>query len=409
MGMPQQGPQNSRAEDHRPQQENSQSYPQPPHACRFWGMVGNGYAPATLAGQLRDGPGTTLKKLADSNRDGWGFASFLNGVGGYNLLGPLVRRGRPQANDSLSHNYDQAVTELCGLRPRAVIGHIRAGSSGHTGVPDPHPFLQEGIAFAHNGDIPLDTLYNLLTRDDLHYLAYHEPEYVNGYIDSELYFLYLLKYAHAHPEFDRAEALRCAVFELGQISSGSRLNFVMTAGDTLYALRFASWDDRDPVCYYPTGGAEARRDNPPYWIVASQPVGPDSSRWGLIPPATLAVFVPGQPVRFLSISQAAANPKPPEQRRAQPAQVWPGRPNPTSTGTRIPLVVPAGGGLVAMRVVDVTGREVWSTPPERLEAGAREIAWGGRDRWGRIVPGGCYFCVVRVGEEEFNQRVVVTR
>jgi predicted glutamine amidotransferase len=286
----------------------------PEHACRFWGLIGTGYPAGLIEDDLRSGTITNLRQLGASNHDGWGFASFLPDTLGRLLRGPLVRRGRPPSTHPQDPDFDLAVDEIAELNPRASLGHVRAASSGHFGLPDPHPFLHEGFAFAHNGTVSCTTMVGLLTGDDPGYLETHPPEYINGYIDSELLFLYLLKYRHAHPALPRAEALRDAAAALFEIVAPARLNFVMTAGDTLYALRCGGHDEYDPVRYYPNAAGSSSVGDPhgktepsPFWVVASQPVGSDLNLWAPFPPRTLGVFVPGEAPRFLPL---ASGPQP---------------------------------------------------------------------------------------------------
>ncbi len=280
----------------------------PEHACRFWGMVGTGYPEGLIEDHLRSGTVTSLRQLGLSNDDGWGLASFLAASTGPQLRGPLVRRGRPPTTHPQDPDFNIAVDEMVDLRPRAAIGHVRAATSGHFGLPDPHPFLHERFAFAHNGSLSCATVVGLLTADDPGYLDAHPPEYIDQLIDSELLFMYLLKYRRAHPEQPEPEALRDAASTLFAAVAPSKINFVMTAGDTLYALRCAVHDDLDPVRYYPGPIANSSVDEPggkseasPYWVVASQGLGSDMGLWLPIPARTLAVFVPGQPPQFLPL------------------------------------------------------------------------------------------------------------
>lgn len=280
----------------------------PGHNCRFWGMVGQGYPASLVEDQLRGAGSSTLRTLGGYNRDGWGFASFPSDTAFRRVLGgPVVRRGRPPASSSdplfpVDPNFDVAVDEIQRLRPRALLGHVRTGSSGHWGLPDPHPFLHLSYAFAHNGGVPANVCEELTAAEDANYLNRYPPEYVRGTIDSEIYFLWLMCHREAHPELSTTEALREGLALLWPLVHGARINFVLTQGDTLYALRASAYDTGDQVRYYPN-------DDPtsPFWIAASQPMGTEGSKWAAIPATTLAVFVPGQAPSFYPI----ANPDPP--------------------------------------------------------------------------------------------------
>lgn len=269
----------------------------PGHNCRFWALVGQGYPPGLLDEQLRRDGHTTLQSLGEYNRDGWGFVSYPSDTTMRRLLlAPLARRGRPAADQPADPNFSVAVDELMRGRPRAVLGHVRTGTSGHWGIPDPHPFVQRGLAFAHNGGVSITVIEELIDAELPGFLDDNPPEYVRGNVDSEILFLWLLCHAEAHPELPFTEAVREAVELLYDRVAPARLNFIMTRGDTLWALRCSGSDTPDPVRYYPNDAPAS-----PFWIVASQPVGAEGGRWAAIPPASLGVFVPGQPPAFYPV------------------------------------------------------------------------------------------------------------
>ena len=102
---------------------------------------------------------------------------------------------------------------------------------------------------------------------------------------------------------------------------------------------------------------------------------------------------------------------------SDPVAVPPGRvgvvpfsivPNPTTGSIRIQLAV-TGRSPVEVRVVDVTGRTVWSLPETGLGAGTHQVEWDGRDSSERPVPSGVYFCHVRCGDVTVARRVVLAR
>ncbi|MCK4302958.1 MAG: class II glutamine amidotransferase [Candidatus Eisenbacteria sp.] len=294
-----------------------------PHACRFWGLIGSDYPESLITQHLRDGQIENLKDLGHHNSNGWGLACFLADASLLSFNRPLTRRGRPPASHLHDPDYDLAIEELIVLRPRAAVGNVRLVAVRHGGLPNPHPFQHEGMVFVHSGHITNTRRLQdeFLTAE---YIETHPLDYTGSYIDAELYFLYILKSIHAHlartshltkpghadarpqqrvGEKSRSssyyEALCQAVCDLSAMTGDERIDFVLTAGDTLYALRFAGSDETDPLCFYPsdasqTGGYSAS----PYWVVATQPLGSDTAQWDTIPPRTLGVFVPGQAPQF---------------------------------------------------------------------------------------------------------------
>ncbi len=370
-------------------------------ACRFWGLIGDRYPADLIPDQLRDGTVSNLERLGGSSTDGWGIGYFISPAVGLSLTQPIVRRGGPRANDPNEREYRLAVEELRLVKPRAAIGHVRAASSGHIGVPDPHPFQHEGILFAHNGTIPEEVLLDLLEVDNPGYLGTHPPDWTQGYIDSELYFLYLLKYANQHPRLSRTEAFRQAVRDLsGRVDV--RLNFVMTEGDTMWALRCAPGDIYDPVAYSPWGiGATSS-----YWTVASQPLGSHGGEWAPIPRRTLAVFVPGVAPRFVSID--AADPAPPPESRAT-MTFGNAVPNPTRGEVAIPVRTSVDGLTGRVEIWDAQGRSIWRSGMIPFGRGDNSVRWSGRDGSGRAVASGIYFCRITAGPEVHEEPIRVVR
>jgi len=388
----------------------------PASSCRFWALIGNDYPEDLLVDHLQEGTLGSLKSLGGSYRDGWGIASFPGEVGLDCLQGPLIRRGRPQANWAWETEYDLSVAELDCLRPRAAMAHVRSGGTGHWGLPDPHPFLHERFIFVHNGELPADTLVSLLTEDELHYLQYHPTEYVNGYIDSELYLMYLLKIVH-QGQGTLEESLVRAINNLAAITQQKkRMNFALTAGDTLYALRYGRDDADDPLMYCRAANLPGGRASS-WYVVSSEIVGSSSFGWASIPERTFAVFVPGEDPRFTPITGISAAPGAPGRSDEPPAQgigqgrdggasVVPLGANPTTGAARFRLDLP-GPAPVVLTVMTAGGRRVRRADLGSLPAGAHEISWDGLDGSGlRAVPGQ-YFCTIEAGDLRSVQRVTL--
>ncbi len=388
--------------------------PQAAQACRFWALVGDGYPQEMIEDHLRSGSSANLKGLASSHPDGWGFAWRLPPSIPAPLDRPIIRRSRVAADDPWSGEYDAAVDEIIAASPNIAVGHIRRCSdqrdSCRCEIPNPHPFQREGFLFAHNGTIPVDVLISLLLEDDPEYITHHPPDYAGAFIDSELYFLYLLKAIDAHPEMTRVEALRQAIFRLAGVTN-CRLNFVLVSGDTLYALRYVPTIEGDPVRYYP-----ANVPSPPFWVAASQALGSHMPDWGTIPPRSLAVLVPGEEAVFYPVGVTLDLPTTPPGgwMRGEMSGV---RPNPARADIviRVPASAPVEGvtlesGDVTVEVLDAQGRVIWrSARGLRAEGRAIEVRWDGRDLQGHVVPCGSYFCKITTGAETRTERITVIR
>jgi len=278
----------------------AQSTPEEPHNCRLWALIGHDYPDTLLREHLQTGSIANLRQLGAANYDGWGFAYTPGERLGLPISGLLYRRGGPRANHPHEPEYDRTVAELRALRPTAIVGHVRRGTSGHWGIPDPHPFLhpqpsERAMAFAHNGSVnELAMLALLGDYTDTHPLEYTVGLPGSGPIDSELLFLYLLKYKDEHPELASfSEAIPPAIGEVMRATGSHSLNVTMTQGDTLYAVSAFG------LSYYPLAG---RGDPPsPYWVVASQIVGSGAAGWGTIPSGMLGVFAPEAAPRFVPL------------------------------------------------------------------------------------------------------------
>lgn len=80
------------------------------------------------------------------HRDGWGLVSFRGGSPRY-----IGRSERPL---HLDPSYDAALDDVVRLEgPNIVIAHARRGSEGSRSLVNTHPFVGEGIVFAHNGTV----------------------------------------------------------------------------------------------------------------------------------------------------------------------------------------------------------------------------------------------------------------
>lgn len=272
----------------------------PGHACRFWGMIG----PAPQAGILEDQlvSGTNcMMELAQSNPDGWGLTYYSPGLQAAGLDHPITLRGGPRANHEFDWRYKAAVAEMLNLGATCAVVHVRSASSGHTGIPDPHPFRRGNLVFGHNGTLNTTLMTSLLEQDDPKYLEKHPPDYENAYVDSELYFLYVLKIRDKGVERGSAavsHSLRDAIpeavllmYDAGAIQTAA--NCIIADGDTLYALRFDKHDQSRYKIHY--------KEVPGAWVAASEPVGTDTTGWKALPAKSLGVFTITSPPDIVTV------------------------------------------------------------------------------------------------------------
>jgi predicted glutamine amidotransferase len=269
------------------------------HACRFWAMLGDTAPDSTLRDQLVTGK-YSFRALGASNGNGWAVAYSAESLMAAGLDHPVILRAGPRANHDYDTRYIDAVDEMLAMDAHAAIVHVRAASSGHAYVPDPHPFWRGGIALAHNGTFYTAQMVELLEEDHPGYLDEHPPDFRNPYIDSELFTLYVLKLRdqgvdrggfHSHALGDVIAEAVLRAYDAGAL--GTAANCAVTADDTLFVTRF----DRNDQARY-----KARyRKVESTWIVCSEPVGTDTTGWSTIPPKSLAIFTPGSPLELRTI------------------------------------------------------------------------------------------------------------
>lgn len=202
------------------------------HECRLWGITAAQLSSAVVLNQLIYQP-NSLKALGASNPNGWG-------LGFYNNIEPIVLRGQSAANTDPDFNL--AAKEVAGSGAIIAVGHVRRASSGLVNIPDPHPFerYKNGTwwLFCHNGGIDKTILINLIGTQ---YLTQNPPivgSNSSEWIDSELYFIYVLKCCEQN-NWNVQKGITKAVIDIcNQVpGTGETLNFLLTNGTTLRGFR----------------------------------------------------------------------------------------------------------------------------------------------------------------------------
>ncbi len=143
-------------------------------ACKLFMMVSkdtNALNPTEIVTLL-----TNFQAQGPGNEDGWGIVAFDKDgipIPGYQYkyvtdnnnvttleitADPLRFSGNKQANLD-GTNFTNAVNIISQSSPHIIIAHLRNGTSGATGITDPHPFVYQNAegkyyAFAHNGTVP---------------------------------------------------------------------------------------------------------------------------------------------------------------------------------------------------------------------------------------------------------------
>lgn len=182
--------------------------------CRLLGVV----APTTdsIAAHLGENL-ACFTSLSARHRDGWGLAWW-------DEQGVQQRRRRPErAADS--PEYADAVSSA---RSDSAIVHLRRASQGlPVRTVNSHPFLGEGIAFAHNGFAePASAIDDLVVR--------HRGRPSEGDTDSERYF-HLVEALMERTTPERALLRAARLIALS--TRAEALNALLLTPEALYALR----------------------------------------------------------------------------------------------------------------------------------------------------------------------------
>lgn len=159
------------------------------------------------------------------HRDGWGIASFMGRSPRY-----VGRSERPM---HLDPSYDAALDTIPSLeRPNILIAHARRGSEGSRSLVNTHPFIGDGIVFAHNG-----------TVKRFHPQTRHAAK---GQTDSERLFMALLDRMEEKGRL--GDALSSVIREDVAGHEYSAVMLLVSDGSSLYAYR--DYHDEKDSWYY---------------------------------------------------------------------------------------------------------------------------------------------------------------
>jgi len=202
------------------------------HACRLWGAIGEPIPAEIVQDHLLNMP-NSLKALGASNRNGWGLAYYNCTISN----DTMVHRGRlPASEDSA---FDDAAKETADSEPQVAMGHVRMATSGLINISDPHPFKRfkggKWWLFAHNGGISKTVLIGLIGEE---YLNENPPQVGNNtdqWIDSELYFIYVLKCVEEQG-WNVTRGIAEATIAIHEKYNLATMNFLLTNGELLWGF-----------------------------------------------------------------------------------------------------------------------------------------------------------------------------
>ncbi|MED5474542.1 MAG: class II glutamine amidotransferase [Candidatus Neomarinimicrobiota bacterium] len=189
--------------------------------------------------------------------DGWGFIKYNHLI--LNSSSDIFKSSNVAINDP---NFINAINEILNVNEntRISIGHVRNSTSGSFSIPNPHPFIfnlnNRSYAFAHNGTIDKIGLMSLLTENNTdsswirqnppnsHSCGYWEDEGFNCVVDSELFFLWIMKNIIQIGDDLRGLLNALSILENTNLEIsdyyGEQLNFIFSNGIEIFAYKSAS-------------------------------------------------------------------------------------------------------------------------------------------------------------------------
>ncbi len=366
------------------------------HNCRFWGSVADGIPALIITDHLVTLP-YSIKHLSVVNPNGWSVAHFPSMTSE-----PVIRRGQPPAYlDSL---FDAAAIEAANASPTVAVSHVRKCSSGLCEIPNPHPFEREKNdrpwLMAHNGSIDVGILLDLIDPD---YLLANPPQYgadSTDWIDSELYFIYMLQTFEA-AEWQIKPALGLVIETLREAipDTNEALNFILTDGSAIWAYR------EGRTLYYTHEDVGAT-----YSAVASRYPSTLQEDWVEVIDGELVTMRADAPplvediedyFGLVSLERPGSAARP-----AMPIDLE-SSPNPFGPAASIRFVLPEATP-VTLRIFDVAGRSVRVLADAELRhAGPHLFRWDGTDASGREMGSGIYWCRLRAGRQAVTKRLVL--
>jgi glutamine amidotransferase len=194
--------------------------------CRIFAIAAEADIPPAIKSRLLR---EFYQSSAETYSGGWGLGYFTD-------EGPMVIKEPVKATDSFA--LPGAIRRA---EPGFVMAHVRNPTSGKKSVLNTHPFRKDGWLFSHNGT--LGNPYALMAR-----LLERHSNTLQGDTDSEIMFHYLLQ--RIEQAGNAETGILAAVREMSRDpgEGTSSLNFALTDGTVLFALRLAFVnDDKYPM------------------------------------------------------------------------------------------------------------------------------------------------------------------
>jgi predicted glutamine amidotransferase len=284
---------------------------------------------------------------------------------------------------------------------------VRLRSSGPGDIPNPHPFFRKSLhrnlnlLFSHNGSVDTKTLRELIRIENQSYADSNPPDYPDpNYLDSDLFFLFIVEIMDTHLSESIEQCVRIAIAKIDSAlgpSNAPQLNFLMTDGYTLWALRHAQEiPDYYSLYYYPFPNILPSN----FWIAASIPLD-DKPDWRLIPNSCLVTLRPGEEPILTYIY----NP-PPCSLTIPVSAALAIRQNPASKKVTLTYELSART-QTRITVLNIAGMHIKTIADDWQALGVHTVTWEGRDERGNTVPAGSYFITLEHNGKVMTRKAVL--
>jgi len=192
--------------------------------CRLFGLYANKNVDVRFS--FYKTPRRSFALQSYKHYHGWGIAWF-DGV-----QWQIYKEPKPLYESDKARALVEKV-----VRGKIIISHIRHATVRSYTRGDTHPWLYRGYVFAHNGSIDRCTLFKLLKEE------YREN--LEGETDSEVLFRLIVQ--ETSDLGNPVEGIKNAIEKITKNNIHfTSLNFILSDGEKLYALRCAE----TRLCYY---------------------------------------------------------------------------------------------------------------------------------------------------------------
>ncbi|MCD6513299.1 MAG: class II glutamine amidotransferase [Candidatus Odinarchaeota archaeon] len=183
--------------------------------CRLFGLIAN--KPVNIYFSFFQAK-ESVKKLSETNPHGWGMGWYDE-----NKTAKIYKEPLPL------YSSKKSIEIVENVHSKIIIAHVRYATCGKPKYENTHPFKYDKWIFAHNGSVNKKYIKSKLNNKHLKALE--------GETDSEALFHLILQ--KIEEQKDPIKGIKTAINEACKTYFTS-LNFILSNGIKLYALRYAS-------------------------------------------------------------------------------------------------------------------------------------------------------------------------